>query len=111
MRFMMIVKANQSSEAGNLPGEELLAAMGRYNEELMKAGVLLELNGLHPSSDSLAMRWCIDTLAERSFTTAEAAARRDRAAGRIRSRPDAGAASSPRPRAKADRRGFDGYGK
>lgn len=50
MRFMMIVKASKESEAGKMPSEELLAAMGKYNEELMKAGVLLDLNGLHPSS-------------------------------------------------------------
>ena len=50
MKFMMIVKANSDSEAGKLPGEELLTAMGKYNEELMKAGVLLDLSGLQPSS-------------------------------------------------------------
>ena len=43
MRFMMIVKANKDSEAGVMPSEELLSAMGKYNEELMKAGVLLDL--------------------------------------------------------------------
>ena len=50
MRFMMIVKASKDSEAGKMPGEELLSAMGKYNEELLKAGVLLDLAGLHPSS-------------------------------------------------------------
>ena len=50
MRFMMIVKASQDSEAGAMPGEALLAAMAAYNEELMKAGVLIDLAGLHPSS-------------------------------------------------------------
>jgi hypothetical protein len=50
MRFMMIVKANKDSEAGKMPSEELLAAMAKYNDELMKAGVLLDLTGLHPSS-------------------------------------------------------------
>jgi hypothetical protein len=50
MRFMMIVKANKDSEAGKMPGEELLSAMGKYNEELMKAGVLVDLSGLQPSS-------------------------------------------------------------
>jgi hypothetical protein len=50
MRFMMIVKASEDSEAGKMPGEELLAAMQKYNEELMKAGVLVDLTGLHPSS-------------------------------------------------------------
>jgi len=50
MRFMMIVKASKDSEAGKMPSEELLSAMGKYNEELLKAGVLLDLAGLHPSS-------------------------------------------------------------
>ena len=50
MRFMMIVKASKDSEAGKLPSEGLLAAMAKYNDELMKAGVLLDLAGLHPSS-------------------------------------------------------------
>jgi hypothetical protein len=50
MRFMMIVKANKDSEAGKMPSEELLNAMVKYNEELLKAGVLLDLAGLHPSS-------------------------------------------------------------
>ena len=50
MRFMMIVKANKDSEAGKMPSEELLSAMGKYNEELLKAGVLLDLAGLQPSS-------------------------------------------------------------
>ena len=50
MRFMMIVKASRDSEAGKMPSEELLTAMGKYNQELMKAGVLLDLSGLQPSS-------------------------------------------------------------
>ena len=50
MRFMVIVKANEESEAGVLPDEKILAAMGKYNEELVKAGVLLAGEGLHPSS-------------------------------------------------------------
>lgn len=50
MRFMMIVKGNKDSEAGVLPSEELIAAMGKYNEEMAKAGVLLDLTGLHPTS-------------------------------------------------------------
>jgi hypothetical protein len=50
MRFMMIVKANKDSEAGKMPGEEILTAMGKYNEELMKAGVLVDLSGLQSSS-------------------------------------------------------------
>lgn len=51
MRFMMIVKADERSEAGILPTEEELAEMGKYNEELVKAGVLLSGEGLHPSSE------------------------------------------------------------
>lgn len=50
MRFMVIVKANAESEAGVLPGPEILAEMGKYNEELAKAGVMLAGEGLHPSS-------------------------------------------------------------
>ena len=50
MRFMMIVKASKDSEAGIMPSEELFSAMGKYNEELMKAGVLLDLAGLQPTS-------------------------------------------------------------
>src|SRR5215469_11817824 len=56
MRFMMIVKANKDSEAGILPSEELLSAMGKYNEELMKAGVLLDLAGLQASSKGFRVR-------------------------------------------------------
>jgi hypothetical protein len=50
MRFMVMVKATQDSEQGALPSEELLSAMGRYNEELAKAGVMLAGEGLQPSS-------------------------------------------------------------
>ena len=50
MRFMMLVKANQQSEAGVLPSEKQLSDMAKYNEELVKAGVLLGADGLHPSS-------------------------------------------------------------
>ena len=50
MRFMVIVKATKNSEAGVLPNEQLLTEMGRYNEELTKAGVMLAGEGLHPSS-------------------------------------------------------------
>ena len=57
MRFMMIVKASKDSEAGKMPSEELIAAMGKYNQELMKAGVLLELNGLHASSKGARIRF------------------------------------------------------
>jgi hypothetical protein len=57
MRFMMIVKASKDSEAGIMPAEKLLAAMGKYNEELMKAGVLLDLAGLQPSSKGARVKF------------------------------------------------------
>jgi hypothetical protein len=50
MRFMIIVKASPESEAGQMPSEELLTAMGKFNEELVNAGVMLAAEGLHPSS-------------------------------------------------------------
>src|SRR5258707_730794 len=50
MRFMVIVKANKDSEAGVMPTKELLTEMGKFNEELVKAGVMLAGEGLHPSS-------------------------------------------------------------
>ena len=50
MRVMVMVKASPESEAGEMPGTELMAAMGRFNEELVKAGVMLAGEGLHPSS-------------------------------------------------------------
>jgi hypothetical protein len=57
MKFMMIVKANQESEAGALPDEKMLASMARYNEELVRAGVLLDLSGLAPSSQGARVRF------------------------------------------------------
>ncbi len=57
MRFMMIVKANEDSEAGKMPSEELIGAMGKYNEELMKAGVLVDLSGLQPSSKGARIQY------------------------------------------------------
>jgi hypothetical protein len=56
MKFMMIVKANKDSEAGVMPSEEMLATMGKYNEELVKAGVLLDAAGLQPSSKGFRVR-------------------------------------------------------
>jgi hypothetical protein len=50
MKVMVIVKATENSEAGHMPSQELLAAMGQYNEELVKAGIMLAGDGLHPSS-------------------------------------------------------------
>jgi len=60
MRFMVIVKADKDSEAGILPSEELLAAMGKYNEELVKAGVMLAGEGLHPTSKGVRVRFSGD---------------------------------------------------
>ena len=57
MRFMIIVKANQDSEAGILPSEELLTEMGKFNEELAKAGVLLAAEGLHPSAKGARVKF------------------------------------------------------
>ena len=57
MKFMILVKANPSSEAGEMPDEQLLSAMGKYNEELVKAGVLLAGDGLHPSSKGARVRF------------------------------------------------------
>jgi hypothetical protein len=57
MRFMVIVKADENSEAGVMPSEELLAAMGAYNEELVKAGVMLAGEGLHPSSKGVRVKF------------------------------------------------------
>ena len=57
MRFMVIVKANKESEAGGPPDKKLLADMGRYNEELAKAGVLLAAEGLQPSSKGARVRF------------------------------------------------------
>jgi hypothetical protein len=57
MRFMVIVKADRDSEAGVLPSQELLSEMTSYNEELAKAGVLLEGEGLQPSSKGARVRF------------------------------------------------------
>ncbi len=57
MRFMVIVKADKSSEAGALPDEKLLAEMGKYNEELVKAGVMLAGEGLHASSKGARLKF------------------------------------------------------
>ena len=60
MRFMVIVKADKNSEAGELPDEKLLTEMGKYNEELAKAGVLLAGEGLQPSSKGARVRFSGD---------------------------------------------------
>ena len=57
MRFMVIVKANKDSEAGVLPSEKELAEMGKFNEELVKAGVMLAGEGLHASSKGLRLKF------------------------------------------------------
>ena len=57
MRFMVIVKASEESEAGVLPDEKILSAMGKYNEELVKAGVMLAGEGLHPSSKGVRVKF------------------------------------------------------
>jgi hypothetical protein len=57
MRFMIIVKASASSEAGRMPSTELLEAMGKYNEELVNAGVMLAGEGLHPSAKGVRIRF------------------------------------------------------
>ena len=60
MRFMVIVKASPDSEAGQMPSEKLLADMGKFNEELVKAGVMLAGEGLHPSSNGTRIRFSGD---------------------------------------------------
>ena len=57
MRFMVLVKATKDSEAGKMPDEKLLAEMGKYNEELVKAGIMLAGEGLHPSSRGVRVRF------------------------------------------------------
>ena len=57
MRFMVMVKADKDSEAGVMPSEKLLAEMGKFNEELVKAGVMLAGEGLHPSSKGARVRF------------------------------------------------------
>src|SRR3954468_16356432 len=57
MRFMVIVKANKESEAGVLPDEKILKEMGKFNEELVKAGVMLAAEGLHASKDGARVRF------------------------------------------------------
>ena len=57
MRFMVIVKADKDSEAGVMPTEQMLADMGNFNDELVKAGVMLAGEGLHPSSKGVRIRF------------------------------------------------------
>jgi hypothetical protein len=73
MRFMVMVKATEDSEAGVMPKQEMLAAMGKYNEELAKAGVMLAGEGLHPSSKGARVRFSGDkrTVTDGPFTEAK----------------------------------------
>lgn len=57
MKFMVLIKADKHSEAGEMPGEQLLADMGRFNESLVKAGVMLAGEGLHPSAKGARVRF------------------------------------------------------
>lgn len=57
MRFMVIVKASKDSEAGKMPSEEMLGAMAKFNEEMVKAGIMLDGNGLQPSSKGARIRY------------------------------------------------------
>jgi len=57
MRFMVIVKANKDSEAGAMPTEKMLTEMGKFNEELVKAGVMQAADGLHPSSKGARVKF------------------------------------------------------
>src|SRR5947209_11328715 len=70
MRVMVIVKANKDSEAGIMPKQKLLAEMGKFNEELVKAGVMLAGDGLHPSSKGKRVRFSGDkrTVIDGPFT-------------------------------------------
>lgn len=60
MRFMILIKANQETEAGKMPSETLLAEMGKFNEELVNAGVMLAGEGLHPSSKGARVKFSGD---------------------------------------------------
>ena len=73
MRFMVIVKGDKNSEAGVLPDEKILTEMGKYNEELVNAGVMLAGEGLHPSSKGVRVRFSGDkrTVIDGPFTEAK----------------------------------------
>ena len=70
MRFMVMVKATDQSEAGEMPSQELLAQMQKYNEELVKAGVMLAGEGLHPSAKGARVKFSGDkrTVSDGPFT-------------------------------------------
>lgn len=73
MRFMVMVRADKNTEAGVLPSEELLTKMGKYNEELVKAGVLLAADGLQPSSKGARVKFSGEkrTVIDGPFTEAK----------------------------------------
>jgi hypothetical protein len=73
MRFMVLVKATKDSEAGNPPDPKMLSDMGKYNEELIKAGVFLAAEGLHPSSKGVRVRFfgATRTVIDGPFTEAK----------------------------------------
>ena len=78
MRVMVIVKASKESEAGQMPSEKILSDMGKFNEELVKAGVMLAGEGLHPSSRGKRMRF---SGADRTVTDGPFAETKDLIAG------------------------------
>ena len=73
MRFMIIVKASEESEAGAMPTEEMISEMADYHEELAKAGVLLDATGLHPTSKGWRVKYSGDrrTVVDGPFTEAK----------------------------------------
>jgi hypothetical protein len=83
MKFMVIVKATKESEAGVMPSTEMLTAMGNFNEELVKAGVLLAGEGLHPSSKGARVRFSgtSRTVIDGPFTETRCAPKRSASSG------------------------------
>jgi len=85
MRFMVMVKATKDSEAGKMPSEELLSAMAKFNEEMVKAGVMLDGNGLQPSSKGARIRFAKgklgDTTNKRTVTDGPFAETKELVAG------------------------------
>jgi hypothetical protein len=71
MRFMVIVKGNKKSEAGVMPSDQELAAMGKYNEELVRAGVMLAGEGLHPTSRGFKVKFPERKVVDGPFTEAK----------------------------------------
>jgi len=90
MRFMVIVKADRNSEAGVMPSTELLTAMGKFNEEMVKAGVMLAGEGLHPTSKGARIKY---SGKERTVTNGPFAVTNDLIAGfwliQVKSRDEA----------------------